>query len=130
MFLPAARNLRARCSGGSLYSRPNFVAAVPRSGRFALMIWVEWIVTAALVVTADQLSKAFVLARWPLAASGARRSLVSIRCILNRQGTLAALVGTPALTVLWALMVMLAALILHYGWLGYQAFAAVGIGAA
>jgi signal peptidase II len=94
------------------------------------MIWVEGIMTAVLVVSADQLSKAFVLARWPLAASSARGSLVSIRCILNRQGTLAALVGAPALVLLWALMVMLAALILHYGWLGHEAFGSIGIGMA
>jgi signal peptidase II len=94
------------------------------------MIWLEWIMTVVLVVTADQFSKAFVLARWPLAASNARGSLVSIRCILNRQGTLAALVGAPVLTVLWALMVMLAALTLHYGWLGYEAFGAIGTGMA
>jgi signal peptidase II len=94
------------------------------------MIWVESIMTSVLVVTADQLSKAFVLARWPLAASSTRGSFVSIRCILNRKGTLAAFVGAPALMVLWALLVMLAALILHYGWLGYEAAAAIGIGAA
>jgi signal peptidase II len=96
----------------------------------ARMIWVEWIMTAVLVVTADQLSKAFVLARWPLAASSARGSFVSIRCILNRQGTLAAFVGEPALAVLWALMILLAALVLHYGWLGYAAAGTIGIGAA
>jgi signal peptidase II len=94
------------------------------------MIWGEWILTAVLVVTADQVSKAFVLAHWPLAASSARGSFVSIRCILNRQGTLAALVGEPALLVLWTLLVVLAALILHYGWLGDGATGAVGIGAA
>jgi signal peptidase II len=94
------------------------------------MIWVEWVMTAVLVVAADQLSKAFVLARWPLAASSARGSLVSIRCILNRQGTLAAVVGEPALMMLWALLVMLAALILHYGWLGTTAIGAIGIGTA
>jgi signal peptidase II len=94
------------------------------------MIWLEWIMTAVLVVTADQLSKALVLARWPLAASSARGSFVSIRCILNRQGALAAFVGAPALMVLWELMVLLAALILHEGLLGYAAFGAIGIGAA
>jgi signal peptidase II len=94
------------------------------------MIWVEGIMTAVLVVAVDQFSKAYVLARWPLTASSACGSLVSIRCILNRQGTLAALVGAPALMVLWALLVMLAVLILHYGWLGYAAFGAIGIGAA
>jgi signal peptidase II len=94
------------------------------------MIWVEWIMTAVLVVAADQFSKAYVLARWPLAASNAPGSLVSIRCILNRQGTLAALVGAPALTALWSLLVMLAALILHYGWFGYAAFGAIGMGMA
>jgi signal peptidase II len=94
------------------------------------MVWVEWAMTAVFVVTADQLSKAVVLARWPLAASDARGSFVSIRCILNRKGTLAALVGEPVLMALWALLVMLAALILHYGWLGSAAAGAVGIGAA
>lgn len=93
------------------------------------MIWVEWIMTAVLVVTADQLSKALVLTRWPLSASSARGSLVSIRCILNRRGTVAALVGEPVLMALWALLMMLAALILHYGWLGHTAAAAIGIGA-
>jgi signal peptidase II len=94
------------------------------------MVWFEPILIAVLVVMADQTSKAVVLARWPLAGLTAPRSFVSIRCILNRQGTLAALVGEPALMVLWALLVMLAALTLHYGWLGYAAIGAIGIGAA
>jgi signal peptidase II len=94
------------------------------------MVWFEPILIAILVVMADQISKAVVLARWPLAGLTAPRSFVSIRCILNRQGTLAALVGAPALLVIWALLVMLAALILHYGWLGYAAIGAIGIGAA
>jgi lipoprotein signal peptidase len=65
------------------------------------MIWVEWVMTAVLVVTADQLSKAFVLARWPLAASSARGSFVSIRCILNRQGTLAAFASRASRAHSW-----------------------------
>jgi signal peptidase II len=40
------------------------------------------------------------------------------------------LVGAPALTALWSLLVMLAALILHYGWFGYAAFGAIGMGMA
>jgi signal peptidase II len=93
------------------------------------MIWFESMLTAALVVAADQLSKAFVLARWPLAGFTAPRSFVSIRCMLNRRGTLAALAGAPALAVLWAAMIMVAALILHYGLLGHDPLAPIGIGA-
>jgi signal peptidase II len=126
--IAAARNLRGRISGSS-YIQDRISPQSCRNRRSALMVWVEGIMTTVLVMTADQLSKAFVLARWPLAVSRARGSFVSIRCILNRQGTLAALVGAPALLVLWALLVMLAALILHYGWLGYAAIGAIGIGA-
>jgi signal peptidase II len=121
-----ARNLRVFVSGSS-YIEDRISSETTRS---VLMIWVEWIMTAVLVVTADQLSKAFVLARWPLAASSTRGSFVSIRCILNRRGTLAAFIGEPALMVLWALLVMLAALIQHYGLLGDAAIGAIGIGAA
>jgi signal peptidase II len=94
------------------------------------MIWLESILTAALVLAADQVSKGVVLARWPVAALTAPRSLVSIRCILNRQGTLAALAGVQALVALWVVMVMLAWLILHYGLLGHEAFVPIGVGAA
>jgi signal peptidase II len=94
------------------------------------MIWLESILTAALVVAADQVSKAVVLARWPVAALTAPRSLVSIRCMLNRQGTLAALAGVPALTALWVTMIMLAALTLHYDLLGHGTFVSIGVGAA
>jgi signal peptidase II len=94
------------------------------------MIWLESILTAALVVAADQVSKAVVLARWPVAAWTAPRSLVSIRCMLNRQGTLGALAGVSALTALWVAMIVLAALTLHYGLLGHGAFVPIGVGAA
>jgi signal peptidase II len=94
------------------------------------MIWLESMLTAALVVAADQASKAFVLARWPLAGFTAPRSFVSIRCILNRQGTLAALAGAPALVALWAAMIVLAALILYTGLLGHETLVPIGIGAA
>jgi signal peptidase II len=94
------------------------------------MIWLESMFTAALVVAADQASKAFVLARWPLAGVTQPRSFVSIRCMLNRQGTLAAFAGVPALAALWAAMIVLAALTLHYGLLGHAALVPLGIGAA
>ena len=94
------------------------------------MIWLESFLVATLVVMADQVSKAFVLARWPLAALTAPRSLISIRCILNRQGTLAALAGAPVLVALWVAMIAFAAAILHYGWLGHEALVPIGIGAA
>jgi signal peptidase II len=94
------------------------------------MIWLESMLTASLVVAADQVSKAFVLARWPLAGFTPPRSFVSIRCMLNRQGTLAALAGAPALAALWAAMMVLAGLILHYGLLGHEALVPIGIGAA
>jgi signal peptidase II len=95
-----------------------------------LMIWLETMLTAALVVAADQASKAFVLARWPLAGVATPRSFVSIRCMLNRQGTLAALAGVPALAALWAVMVVLAALTLHTGLLGHDALVPIGVGMA
>src|SRR5947209_19373062 len=94
------------------------------------MIWLESVLTAALVLAADQVSKAFVLARWPLAGFTTPRSFISIRCILNRQGTLAARAGVPALAALWAATIVLAALTLHSGLLGHDAFVTVGIGAA
>jgi signal peptidase II len=94
------------------------------------MIWLESILIAALVVMTDQVSKAFVLAQWPLAAPTAPRPLISIRCILNRQGTLAALAGVRVLVALWVAMITFAAAILHFGWLGHEALVPVGIGAA
>ena len=95
------------------------------------MVWLELILTAALVAAADQISKAVVLARWPLAAltTGAPRAFVSIRCMLNRRGALAAFAGAPALAALWAAMILLAVLTLHYGLLGHGAFVPVGMGA-
>jgi signal peptidase II len=94
------------------------------------MIWLLSMLTAALVVAADQLSKAFVLARWPPAGAAAPRPFVSIRCMLNRHGTLAALAGMPALAALWAATIVLAALVLHFGLLGHHALVPIGIGAA
>jgi lipoprotein signal peptidase len=93
------------------------------------MVWFELILTAAFVVAADQISKAVVLSRWPPAALAAPRALISIRCILNRQGTLAAVAGAPVLAVLWATMVAFAVLTLHYGLLGRDVFVPTGIGA-
>jgi signal peptidase II len=93
------------------------------------MIWLESILTAALVVAADQVSKALVLARWPLTGLTAPRSFVSIRCILNRQGTLAAHAGVPALAALWTAMIGLAVMTLYYGLLGHEASVHIGIGA-
>jgi signal peptidase II len=94
-----------------------------------MMVWFEWILTATLVVAADQVSKAVVLARWPVATSTAPRAFISIHCILNRRGSLAALAGAPALAALWAAMIVMAVLTLHYGLLGHQAFVPSGIGA-
>jgi signal peptidase II len=94
------------------------------------MVWFEWILTAAVVVAADQLSKAFILARWPLAHLSAPRSFVSIRCVLNRHGTLAAHAGVPALAALGAAMIVLSASILHFGLLGHGAVLPIGMGAA
>jgi signal peptidase II len=93
------------------------------------MIWLESMLTTAFVVAADQVSKAFVLARWPLAGA-TPRSFVSIRCVLNRQGTLAAFAGVPTLAALWVAMVVSAALILHTGLLGHDALVPIGIGTA
>jgi signal peptidase II len=93
------------------------------------MIWLESMLTAAFVVAADQVSKAFVLARWPLAVTRPR-SFVSIQCVLNRQGTLAAFAGVPALAALWAAMIVSAALTLHYDLLGHDALVPIGVGTA
>jgi lipoprotein signal peptidase len=96
------------------------------------MVWLELILTAALVAAADQISKAAVLARRPsaaLTAAVAPRAFVSIRCILNRQGVLASFAGAPALVALWTAMILLAVLTLHYGPLGHQAFVPFGMGA-
>jgi signal peptidase II len=95
------------------------------------MVWLELILTATLVAAADQISKAVVLARWPLAAlTAAPRAFISIQCVLNRRGTLAAFAGVPALAGLWAAMLLLAALTLHYGLLGHGALVAIAMGAA
>ncbi len=93
------------------------------------MIWLQSMLTAAMVVAADQVSKIFVLSRWPLAGVAQPRSFVSIRCMLNRRGTLAALAGMPALAALWAATIVLAVLTLRYGLLGDAAVVPVGIGA-
>src|SRR4051794_12585094 len=93
------------------------------------MIWLETLLTAALVLAADQASKAVVLARGPRAGMAGPRSFVSIQCVLNRHGTVAALAGAPALVGLWAVMMALAAFILYTGLLGDDALAAIGIGA-
>ena len=95
------------------------------------MVWLEFILTATLVAAADQISKAIVLARWPLAAStaAAPRAFVSIHCLLNRRGALATLAGVPALAALWVALLLLAALTLHYGLLGHGLFMPIGAGA-
>jgi signal peptidase II len=93
------------------------------------MIWLEALLTAGLVLAADQISKAFVLARWPRGPGPAGRPFVSIQCVLNRRGTVAALAGAPALVALWAVMMAFAVLILHTNLLGHDALAAIGIGA-
>jgi signal peptidase II len=94
------------------------------------MVWLELILTAAFVAAADQISKAVVLSRSPLAAmSTAPPAFVSIRCQLNRQGALAGLVGTPVLAALWAVLILLAVLTLHFDLLGHQVLAPIGIGA-
>jgi signal peptidase II len=93
------------------------------------MIWLESMLAAALVTASDQVSKAAVLARWPPADSTAPRAFISIRCILNRRGTLAAFVGVPALLALWAAAIALAALALQSGVLGHGVLAPIGIGA-
>jgi signal peptidase II len=94
------------------------------------MIWLQWILTAALVVAADQVSKAFIVARWPMATLTTPRSFVSIRRILNQRGTLAALAGLPALAALWTVMIGLSALTLNCGLLGHDALVPAGMGAA
>jgi signal peptidase II len=92
------------------------------------MIWLEALLTAALVLAADQASKAFVLARAPRSGA-APRPFLSIQCVLNRRGTVAALAGAPALVALWAVMMALAALILYANLLGHDVLTAIGIGA-
>ena len=114
---------------GVNYAQTEFAAGVP-SKKSGLMIWFEWILTVALVVAIDQVSKAFILARWPLATLTASRSFVSIRCMLNQRGTLAALAGVPAFAALWAAMIGLSALTLHYGLLGHEALVSIGLGVA
>jgi signal peptidase II len=94
------------------------------------MIWFEAILIALVVVIADQISKAVVLARSPPAGLTAPRSLVSIRCVLNRRGTLAALAGAPALVALWGAMIGFVAVILHCGLLGDEALVPLAVGAA
>lgn len=94
------------------------------------MVWLELIFTAVFVAAADQISKAVVLKRWPLAAiTTASHAFVSIRCQLNRRGALAALVGTRVLAALWAALIVLAVLTLHYGLLGHQVLAPIAMGA-
>ena len=95
------------------------------------MIWLELILTATLVATADQISKAVVLARWPLAASSAAtpHAFISIQCVLNRRGALGARAGARTLATLWVALMLLAALTLYYGPFGDGASVPIGIGA-
>jgi signal peptidase II len=49
------------------------------------MSWLELLAALASVLAADQLSKRHVLAEPRFALAGARRSYVSVRCIINRR---------------------------------------------
>jgi len=82
---------------------------------------------AVLVAGADQASKAVALARWPVPAT-VPVAFVAIRCVLNRRGALAPIVGARALVALWVAAVALAVAALAC-MPGHGALAAVGIGA-
>lgn len=92
------------------------------------MIWLASMLAAVLVAAGDQVSKAAVLARGPAPAPAGRRPFISICCMLNRRGALAALIGAPALLALWAAAVVFAALALAYGMTGYGVLMPIGIG--
>ncbi|HXW23827.1 MAG TPA: signal peptidase II [Xanthobacteraceae bacterium] len=82
---------------------------------------------AVLVAAADQASKAVALARWPVPAT-VPVAFVAIRCVLNRRGALAPIIGARALVALWVAAVALSVAALAY-MPGHGALAAVGIGA-
>jgi len=94
------------------------------------MIWLESMLAAIVVAVGDQICKAVVLSRWPTPAATTSRPFVSIRCMLNRRGTLLPFIGLRALVALWAAAVVLAALTLAYGPLDHGVLASIGIGAA
>ena len=91
------------------------------------MIWLESMLAAVLVAAGDQVSKAVVLSRWPVAAAASPRPFIAIRCMLNRRGALASFLGAPALLALWAAAVGLAALMLA-SMAGHGVLMPIGIG--
>ena len=94
-----------------------------------LMTWLEWLLTAMLVVAGDQVSKTVVLSRRPAPKVTARRQLIAIRCTLNRRGMLARFAGIRTLLLLWGIGVALALFALDR-MSGHSILASIGFGAA
>jgi signal peptidase II len=92
------------------------------------MIWLDALLAAVLVALGDQISKAVVLARPAAPAGDGRRPFVSIHCVLNARGALAPFLGVPALLALWAVAVLMAAMVLIYGDRTHDVLMPVGIG--
>jgi signal peptidase II len=92
------------------------------------MIWLEATLAAVFAIAADQVSKAVVMARRPVAAGNVPRSFFSITCVLNARGALAAFLGVPALLALWVAAVLMAAVVLIYGVNGHDVLIPIGIG--
>lgn len=93
------------------------------------MIWFESLIAAALVLVADQASKAVVLRTRPQ-PSDLKRQFISIRQALNRRGVLASL--TPlTLLLVWGVTIGLVVLALYGGDARYRnGLASVGFGVA
>jgi signal peptidase II len=87
------------------------------------------IAAAAIVIAADQASKAFVLSRSWTANSNAG-GFLSVRKQLTRRGPLMLAVAKPALVGLWLASIALAAVLLQTGLIADDARNAAGIGAA
>jgi signal peptidase II len=92
------------------------------------MIWLEATLAAVFAMAADQVSKAVVMARRPVAAGNVPRPFFSITCVLNARGALAAFLGVPALLALWVAAVLMAAVVLIYGVNGHDVLIPIGIG--
>jgi signal peptidase II len=94
------------------------------------MMWLEPMFTAAVVLVADQVSKALVMSRTTWHEPVLERPFVSIQQALNRRGALASFGGRPTLLATWAVSIAIAALVLHFGTLAPGTLGPVGLGAA
>jgi signal peptidase II len=93
------------------------------------MSWFELLAALVSVLAADQLSKRHVLAEPRFAMAGARRSYVSIRCIVNRRLALVRLSETWIVAA-WIVCVALAFFLADQERFADNPLGAAGIGLA